>query len=80
MGFLERYVESVELQWEQQLGAKVKDERWVSDGVVTITLDNPLGYSEYDFEDIGMMEAGGTAIRSVEAHDVSGAVVVHIYY
>jgi len=80
MGFLERYVESVELQWEQQLGAKVKAERWVSDEVVTVTLDNPLGYSEYDFEDIGMMEAGGSAIRSVEAHDLGHAVVVHIYY
>lgn len=80
MGFLERYVESVELQWEQQLGAIVKRESWVSDSVVSITLENPLGYSEYDFEDIGMMEAGGTAIRSVEAHDVGDAVVVHIYH
>lgn len=80
MGFLERFVESVELQWEQQLGARVKSENWVSDSVVTITLDNPLGYSEYDFEDIGMMEAGGTAIRSVEAHDLGHAVVVAIHY
>lgn len=80
MGFLERYVESVELQWEQQLGAIVKRESWVSDSVVSITLENPLGYSEYDFEDIGMMEAGGTAIRSVEAHDVGNAVVVNIHY
>lgn len=80
MKFLERYVESVELQWEQQLGAIVKRESWVSDSVVSITLENPLGYSEYDFEDIGMMEAGGTAIRSVEAHDVGNAVVVNIHY
>jgi hypothetical protein len=80
MGFLERYVESVELQWEQQLGAVVKAESWVSDSVVTVTLDNPLGYSEYDFEDIGMMEAGGTAIRSLEAHEAGNGVVVAIYY
>lgn len=80
MGFLERYVESVTRQWEQQLGAIVRRESWVSDSVVTVTLDNPLGYSEYDFEDIGMMEAGGTAIRSVEAHDLGHAVVIAIHH
>lgn len=80
MGFLERYVESVELQWEQQLGARVTRESWVSDSVVTVTLKNPEGYSEYDFEDIAMMEAGGSAIRGVEAHDLGHAVVVYIHH
>jgi hypothetical protein len=79
MSFENNLLESIEYACQRELEASLMDME-STDYMAELTFNNPLAFSEYDFEEVAMQVDGAQAIRSIEAHEQGRQVIVLVHF
>ena len=79
MSFENNLLESIEYACQRELEASLMDME-TTDYMAELTFNNPLSFSEYDFEEVAMQVDGAQAIRSIEAHEQGRQVIVLVHF